>query len=162
MYAFIMQRYWPEATPHNRAPRSLNPDLMAAQGLSNTTFNVLLVENLPRPPPPAQPNTEWMHADEEGIIFVFANCMSCRECNFTGTDYPHPYTVEPGHPSTARLGRCGCVVCSGCVGEIMGRFPLAEEVPCPYCDVPQAFGRNRILWIMNSTLMANYVRGLPA
>jgi hypothetical protein len=151
------------ASPHNKAPFWVTTQrIWEGLKLQSTTFHWLLIEILPRPPPPTQPNTEMMHCYGNGRENIFANCVCCTQKDFTGTNYPHPYGVPLSHPATARLGRCGCVVCNGCVQATMRSSQDESAVPCPYCTRPYAFCRQKIYWILNNDVMIAHIDVLEA
>jgi hypothetical protein len=152
------QGEWPHATPHTRAPGwIIDQQMWDRYELSHTTFHYLMVESMPRPPPPALPRTVILFLDGAGKDFVFANCMCCSKRNFTEDNYPHPYSVGLDHPGTALLGGCGCVVCNGCVEAAMRLGPMyCDSVECPYCKYPFAFDTVTKLWITNLEVMHSY------
>jgi hypothetical protein len=155
-----MRRYWPWATPHDRVPMwMINQAMWDDQNLGACTFNILLIEQLPRPAEPQYPITQMMCFDASGMHGIFANCLKCGTRNFTGTNYPHPYTVHTNHPFTARLGKCGCVICSGCVENNLNHYTTDIGVPCPNCRIDNAFERATIYWIMNRAVMEEFMQG---
>ena len=86
----------------------------------------------------------------------FGSCMCCfRDSSdrtfrvFCDPDITrHPCRVELNDPRPARLGRCGCTICNGCIMALEERFVGTNRpcFPCPYCGADNAFFQELKIW----------------
>jgi len=91
----------------------------------------------------------------DSTYWSFGSCNSCwkrARRNFTDNVITgHPLRVPSDDPSLPRLGRCGCVVCNGCVMELeMNKENIDKmEVHCPYCGNEQCFSKHMRIWLVS-------------
>ena len=86
----------------------------------------------------------------------FGSCMCCfrdsRGHNIRVFGDPditrHPCRVALADPRPARLGRCGCTICNGCVLEMEELFKdkKLSSFPCPYCGDDYSFFLELKIW----------------
>lgn len=160
---------WLHAMPHEDAPDGMTNETWQQQGFSCTKFYGYCLEDAPfgvRKPNIenyGRPTIKHVHFDGNGVEYVFSNCLCCRKKDFSGnyktpangTDVPIDYKDAP------RLGRCGCVVCTGCYLEKKKQsFDQDEEwmaCPSPSCnraETARSHHRDEVIWIMNEKVIS--------
>jgi hypothetical protein len=148
---------WEEATPHQKAPWGMTERQWTVNNLSCETFHGYIQEKtksgkrIPNEENHGRPTVGRMHFDGEGVKYVFANCRKCMNKNFSGNcKSGMDIGVQVTDPSTARLGRCGCVCCTECFLESrQADADNKEWVACPACGYQKAQHKNEIFWIVN-------------
>jgi hypothetical protein len=102
-------------------------------------------------------NVEHLHlVGDNEYDHRFGSCMCCFRdaCGpeirvFGDPDITrHPCRVPLKDPRPARLGRCGCTICNGCILALEERFVGRKRkcFPCPYCGDANAFFVELKIW----------------
>lgn len=96
-----------------------------------------------------------LYQPEKGYNHVFGNCLNCwkkKDRNFT------MLSNESTRFDLPRVGRCGCIVCDGCISKkLEDTLNQESSIPCPNCELEVCFFRDVSILALNKSILDFFI-----